>query len=72
LNVPSAWLRQLKVGTRFDVAIDETAKTYSAKVSAINARVDAVAQTIEIEALLDNRPKELLPGMSGTANFVWR
>jgi RND family efflux transporter MFP subunit len=72
LNVPSAWLRQLKMGTRFEVTIDEVAKTYPAKVSAINARVDAVAQTVEIEGVLDTRPKELLPGMSGTAHFAWR
>ena len=69
LNVPSSLLRQLKVGTRFEVAIDETGKTYPARVTAINARVDAVAQSIELEAGIEGRPTELLPGMSGVARF---
>lgn len=69
LNVPSRWLRQLRVGTPFDVTINETGGTYPAKVTAINARVDAVAQTIELEARMDGAPPELLAGMSGVARF---
>jgi RND family efflux transporter MFP subunit len=69
LNVPSNYLRQLKVGTSFDVAINETGKSYPAKVTAINARVDAVAQTVELEARIDGKPAELLAGMSGIARF---
>ena len=69
LNVPSRLLRTLKVGQRFDVDIDETGKTYPAKVTAINARVDAVAQTVELEARIDGRPPELLAGMTGIARF---
>jgi membrane fusion protein, multidrug efflux system len=69
LNVPSKWLRSIRVGTKFAVDIDETGKAYGASVSAINARVDAVAQTIEIEARFNNVGVGLLPGMSGTARF---
>lgn len=69
LNVPSRWLRELKVGTPFEVAIDETGKTYPAKVTAINARVDAVAQSIEMEARIDGKHPHLLAGMSGIARF---
>ena len=69
LNVPSRWLQSLKVGAAFDVAIDETRKTYPAKVSAINARVDAVAQTVELEARIDGKHPDLLAGMSGVARF---
>lgn len=69
LNVPSTYLRQLKTGTTFDVAVNETGKTYAAKVTAINARVDAVAQTVELEARIEGRPPELLAGMSGVARF---
>ncbi|HZY18583.1 MAG TPA: efflux RND transporter periplasmic adaptor subunit [Ramlibacter sp.] len=69
LNVPSRWLRSLKVGTPLRVEVDETGKTYPATVSAVNARVDAVAQTIEIEARISGSHAELLPGMSGTARF---
>lgn len=69
LNVPSRWLRQLRVGTPFVVAINETGRDYPAKVTAINARVDAVAQTIELEARMDKTHAELLAGMSGVARF---
>lgn len=69
LNVPSRLLRTLRSGTPFEVDIDETGKTYQAKVTAINGRVDAVAQTIELEARIDGRHDELLAGMSGVARF---
>jgi membrane fusion protein (multidrug efflux system) len=69
LNVPSTYLRTLKPNAPFKVAIDETGKTYDAHVTAINARVDAVAQTVELEAHMDVASPELLAGMSGTATF---
>lgn len=69
LNVPSRQLRQLKVGTPLEVDILETGNTYPARIVAINARVDAVAQTIELEASLDESNPELLPGMSGIARL---
>jgi len=69
LNVPSKLLRTLKVGTPFDVDIDETGQTYTAKVTAINARVDAVAQSVELEARIDGKPANLLAGMTGIARF---
>lgn len=69
LNVPSTLLARLKPATPVAVSIHETGKTYPAKVSAINARVDAVAQTVELEARLDNEHPELIPGMSGIARF---
>lgn len=69
LNVPSRFLRTLKVGQRFEVDIEETGRTYPARVTAINARVDAVAQTIELEARIDGKPIELLAGMTGVARF---
>ena len=69
LNAPSRLLRDLKVGTPFEVRIDETGKTYPAKVTAINARVDAVAQTVELEGRIDGKPTELLAGMTVVARF---
>lgn len=69
LNAPSRWLMQLREGTPFEVTINETGRSYPAKVTAINARVDAVAQTIELEARLNGAPPELRPGMSGVARF---
>jgi len=70
LNVPSRWLPWLRAGTAFEARIDETEKTYRATVSAINARVDAVSQSIEIEAEVVGDHPELLAGMSGVARFA--
>lgn len=69
LNVPSNLLPGLKPGMPLQVSIHETGKDYPARVSAINARVDAVAQTVELEARLDRAYPELIAGMSGTARF---
>ncbi|MDF3934570.1 efflux RND transporter periplasmic adaptor subunit [Pseudomonas citronellolis] len=69
LNVPSSLLPQLQAGQALDVEIHETGKHYPAKVSAINARVDAVAQSVELEARLDAAYPELIAGMSGTARL---
>ena len=69
LNVPSSQLKDLKPGLPLQVTIHETGKTYPARVSVINARVDAVAQTVELEARLEQKFPDLMAGMSGTARF---
>nr|WP_314355816.1 efflux RND transporter periplasmic adaptor subunit [uncultured Achromobacter sp.] len=69
MNVPSRSLRDVKIGTEFQIDVSETGKTYRAVVSAINARVDAVAQSIELEAQVHDPAGELLPGMTGIADF---
>ncbi len=69
LNVPSSLLVRLKEGAHLDITIHETGKTYPAHISAVNARVDAVAQTVELEAQLDGEHPELVAGMSGIARF---
>src|SRR5690606_33221783 len=69
LNAPSHWLAWLRRGTRFQVRIDETGRSYPATVSAINARVDPASQTIELEGRISDDFPELLAGMSGNAHF---
>lgn len=69
LNVPSNLLAQLHSGVHLQVHIHETGRTYPAEITAINARVDAVSQTIALEARLLDDHSELLPGMSGTAQL---
>jgi RND family efflux transporter MFP subunit len=69
INVPSTLLPRLKNGEALRVRIHETDTTYPAHISAINSRVDAVAQTVELEARLDHPYPELMSGMSGTARF---
>ena len=70
LNVPSRLLPTLKEGQSLEVNVLETGKAYPAKVSRINARVDAVAQTVELEARLEASYPELVAGMSGVARLT--
>ncbi len=63
--VPSAWLGWLRVGSSFQVEIDETRKNYPAKFIRIGARVDAVSQSIKVAATIDGKFPELIAGMSG-------
>ena len=69
LNAPSRMIGKVKPGTLFAVNIDETGKTYQARVLAVNSRVDPVSQTVEIEASIVKNYSELLPGMSGVASL---
>lgn len=69
LNVPSLWLAWLKPGTPFAIQIEETGKAYDGRVVRINARVDAVSRSIELEGEVVGNQPQLLPGMSGTAQF---
>jgi len=66
LIAPSKWASWLKVGHVFEIHIDETGKTYPAKVTRVAARIDSVSQTFKIAALVDGEYTELSPGMSGT------
>lgn len=70
LNVPSHWMAWLKVGAPFSIRIEETGKTYDGRVARINARVDAVSRSIEIEGEVAGNAPQLLPGMSGLALFA--
>ncbi|WP_018150936.1 efflux RND transporter periplasmic adaptor subunit [Leeia oryzae] len=63
--VPSKWLAWVKPGYGFQVRVDETGKSYPAKVQRIGARVDPVSQTVKLTAAIDGKFKELIAGMSG-------
>jgi RND family efflux transporter MFP subunit len=63
--VPSAWLRWLKTGTAFSVAVDETGKTYHAHVALLGGRVDPVSESIKVTGAIDGDAQDLVPGMSG-------
>ena len=63
--VPSAWLRWLKTGYAFSVAVDETGKTYHAHVELLGGRVDPVSESIKVTGTIDRDAQDLMPGMSG-------
>ncbi len=60
----------LKPGSTFNVAIDETGKTYLATLTRLSGKVDAVSRSIKVYGHIENPPDTLLPGMSGRALFV--
>ncbi|MDO8777122.1 MAG: efflux RND transporter periplasmic adaptor subunit [Burkholderiaceae bacterium] len=68
--VPSKWLAWVKPGYAFQVSIDETRKSYPAKVQRIGARVDPVSQSVKLVATISGRFPELITGMSGRVNLV--
>ncbi len=63
--VPSVWLSWLRVGTPFQVQIDETRKTYPARFVRLGARVDPVSQSIKVVGTIQGQFGELMAGMSG-------
>lgn len=72
MHVPSTWLAWLKTGVPLRVKLAETGREHTARISKVNSRVDAVSQSIEIEAIFDGRDVKILPGMIGTATFPGR
>jgi len=69
LIVPSKWLRWLVIGTQFEFRVEETGETHLANIVRLGAKIDAVSQTIKITGTFRQRPKRILPGMSGVAQF---
>lgn len=69
LHVPSRWLSTIREGTAFSISIDETGKTYPARVKVINGRVDPASRTVELTGSIEGKHAELIAGMSGTAKF---
>lgn len=63
---PSRWLSWLKTDTVLQLRIEETDKSYPARITRIGARVDPVSQSIKLVATIDGRHPELIAGMSGT------
>jgi multidrug efflux pump subunit AcrA (membrane-fusion protein) len=69
LYVPAAWLSWLRPGAHFSVKTSQDGRTYRARVSKLNARVEGVSQSLELEARFEGSTQGLLPGMVGTAVF---
>lgn len=65
---PSKWLAWLRVGQEIAVRIEETDRTYTARIERIGAKVDAVSQSVKIVAALVGEHPELIAGMSGTVS----
>ncbi len=70
LIAPSRWLSWLKPGYEFQVHIDETDKTYPARITRLSGRVDAVSQSIKVIGEITIDAPELMAGMSGRATVT--
>ncbi|MDD5250973.1 MAG: efflux RND transporter periplasmic adaptor subunit [Rhodocyclaceae bacterium] len=68
--VPSGWLAWIRPGYGFKVRIDETDKSYPAKIQRIGARVDPVSQSVKLSAAIDGKFPELIAGMSGKVTLT--
>jgi membrane fusion protein (multidrug efflux system) len=68
--VPSRWLAWIRPGAGFQVRIDETGKSYPARVQRIGARVDPVSQSVKLSAAIDGKFAELVSGMSGRVELA--
>lgn len=66
---PSVWSAWLTKNYRFTVKVDETGRSYPAKVTRVGARIDPISQTLKIAAVIDGDYPELVPGMSGTLDI---
>lgn len=62
---PSKWLVWLKVGYVFQVAIDETGKTYPVKLIRVGAQIDPVSRSVKVTGAIGGHFPELTAGMSG-------
>ena len=69
LLVPSQWVTWLENGKAFTVSVDETGTDITAEVVRISAAVDPASRSITITGALDEAHPDLLPGMSGWAQF---
>jgi membrane fusion protein, multidrug efflux system len=68
--VPSSWLSWVKPGTPLTFLVDETKNGYAAHIARIGASVDAVSQMAKVIATFDVPVSDVLPGMSGGAQFT--
>ena len=67
--IPSRWLRWLNVDTPLNINIGETDNNYAAKIVSIYGEVDPVSQSVQVVAEMEKYHEDLLPGMSGRADF---
>jgi len=71
MNVPASYRQWLQQGAPVRLRTRD-GRVYTAQVSRLNARIDGVSQTLEVEATVDKPGHELIPGMVLNAEFPRR
>ncbi|MGC4098876.1 MAG: efflux RND transporter periplasmic adaptor subunit [Nitrospira sp.] len=69
LVLPSSSLSWLRRKSSFTFVVDETRRSYPARVREIGASIDPASQTIKVTGAFEKLPPEILAGMSGSAQF---
>ena len=69
LVLPSSSLSWLRRKSPFTFVVDETRKSYRARIREIGASIDPASQTIKVMGAFEKLPPEILAGMSGSAQF---
>lgn len=69
LVLPSSSLSWLRRKSSFTFVVDETRRSYRAKIREIGASIDPASQTIKVTGAFERLPQEILAGMSGSAQF---
>lgn len=67
--VPGAWIAWLRPGAVVTITVPDTGRSFRARVSKLNSRVDGVSQQLEVEARIERGDGGILPGMVGAAAF---
>jgi membrane fusion protein, multidrug efflux system len=70
--VPSRWSARLVRGETFEFVLEETGKTYRARVISLGAKIDPASQSIELRGKILEPSPEIIIGMSGTARMTGR
>lgn len=63
--VPAQFYPKLKIGKIIPIYITELDRTFNAKIIRIGSVIEPSSQTVAIDAEIDNKKHELLPGMTG-------
>lgn len=67
--MPSRWLAWLKKDYPLQIQIEETGKSYPARLTRTSARVDPVSQSVKAFAIIEGYFPELMSGMSGRVDI---
>jgi RND family efflux transporter MFP subunit len=67
LIAPSRWLNWLKIDYPFELQVDETGKSYKARIARLSGRVDPVSQSVKVIGEITGDASDLMAGMSGRA-----
>ncbi|MBF0142151.1 MAG: efflux RND transporter periplasmic adaptor subunit [Magnetococcales bacterium] len=67
--IPSERIHDVRVGTPLSLKVQETGKSYPARVVRMEGRIDPVSQTVRLTGRFTEVHPDLLPGMSGVAEL---